>query len=211
MVAADAPGEFNDLIDFAKTTDYSTSSDTPVTQHGDETSVDLNNKEMPDELPVDSDWDTLFDGAAPDSVADFFDYVTDELGLPSPGDELAVASRIVGQQVVVRAVLTALAVSATTMDLKARVSSTSVSASQVAVLAGTKVSDVIGKFTYTNGPDGTINPQQSWVDEYIRTEEVPILGRVTCHRVMLPQLRLAAAIARSRSQSKRSSPQCEAR
>ena len=63
------------------------------------------------------------------------------------------------------------------------------SASQVAVLAGTKVSDVIGKFTYTNGPDGTINPQQSWVDEYIRTEEVPILGTVTCNKAFIPQLR----------------------
>ena len=63
-VEADAPGEFNDLIDFAKTTDYTSSSDTPVTQHEDETSVDLNNKEMPDELPVDSDWDTMFDGTA---------------------------------------------------------------------------------------------------------------------------------------------------
>ena len=28
----------------------------------------------------------------------------------------------------------------------------------VAVLAGASVSDAIGKFTYTNGPDGTINP-----------------------------------------------------
>lgn len=64
-IETDAPGEFTDLIDFAKTTDYSSSdSTTPVTQHEDETSVDLNNKEMPDELPVDSDWDTLFDGTA---------------------------------------------------------------------------------------------------------------------------------------------------
>lgn len=52
-----------DLIDFAKATDYS-SQDSPVTQHEGETSVDLENKDMPDELPVDSDWDTLFDGTA---------------------------------------------------------------------------------------------------------------------------------------------------
>ena len=62
-------------------------------------------------------------------------------------------------------------------------------ASQTAVLAGTSVSDAIGKFTYTNGPDGTINPDQGWVNAYIRTEEVPILGEVTCNKAYLPQLR----------------------
>jgi hypothetical protein len=64
-------------------------------------------------------------------------------------------------------------------------------ASQTAVLAGASVSDAIGKFTYTNGPDGTINPDQRWVKEYIRTEEVPILGTVTCNKAYLPQLRAA--------------------
>jgi hypothetical protein len=62
-------------------------------------------------------------------------------------------------------------------------------ASQTAVLAGTSVSDAIGKFTYTNGPDGTIKPDQRWVNDYIRTEEVPILGQVTCNKAYLPQLR----------------------
>lgn len=64
-------------------------------------------------------------------------------------------------------------------------------ASQIAVLAGTSVSDAIGKFSYTNGPDGTINPDPAWVREYIRTEEVPILGTVTCNKAYLPQLRAA--------------------
>ncbi len=64
-------------------------------------------------------------------------------------------------------------------------------ASQTAVLAGTSVSDAIGKFTYTNGPDGTVKPQQSWVNEYIRTEEVPILGTVTCNKAFLVQFRAA--------------------
>ena len=62
-------------------------------------------------------------------------------------------------------------------------------ASQTAVLAGTSVSDAIGKFTYTNGPDGTINPDQGWVNAYIRTETVPILGEVTCNKAYIPQLR----------------------
>ena len=37
--------------------------------------------------------------------------------------------------------------------------------------------------------DGTVAPDPAWVEENIRTEEVPILGSVTCHKVMLPQLR----------------------
>ena len=56
--------DFSDLIDFAKASDYTSTTDTPSTQNADEISVDLEGKEMPDELPVDSDWDTLFDGAA---------------------------------------------------------------------------------------------------------------------------------------------------
>jgi len=62
---------------------------------------------------------------------------------------------------------------------------------QTAVLTGASVSDAVGHFTYTNGPDGTINPDQGWVNEYIRREQVPILGEVTCNKGMLPQLRWA--------------------
>ncbi len=56
--------DFTDIVDFSKTTDYTSTADTPTTQNADEVSVDLEGKEMPDELPVDSDWDTLFDGNA---------------------------------------------------------------------------------------------------------------------------------------------------
>ena len=60
---------------------------------------------------------------------------------------------------------------------------------QTAVLTGQSVSEAVGTFTYTNGPDGTINPDQGWVKEFIRTETVPILGEVTCNKGALPQLR----------------------
>jgi hypothetical protein len=60
---------------------------------------------------------------------------------------------------------------------------------QTAVLTGQSVTEAVGTFTYTNGPDGTIKPDQAWVDEFIRTEPVPILGNVTCNKGMLPQLR----------------------
>lgn len=62
---------------------------------------------------------------------------------------------------------------------------------QAAVLTGTSVPAAVGSFTYTRGPNGTIVPDSGWVARYIRTENVPILGRVTCNKAMLPQLRAA--------------------
>ena len=62
---------------------------------------------------------------------------------------------------------------------------------QAAVLTGAPVASVVGSFTYTQGPNGTIRPDPGWVAKYIRTEQVPILGTVTCNRAVLPQLRAA--------------------
>jgi hypothetical protein len=66
-------------------------------------------------------------------------------------------------------------------------------AAQTAVLTGGSVSDAVGHFTYTNGPDGTVVPDARWVHDYIRTADVPILGTVTCNKAVLPQLRGALA------------------
>lgn len=63
------------------------------------------------------------------------------------------------------------------------------SVSQTAFLTGGSVAEAVGTFTYKILDGGRIAPEQSWVDENIRTESVPILGDVTCHKVMLPQLR----------------------
>lgn len=60
---------------------------------------------------------------------------------------------------------------------------------QTAMLTGGSVAEAVGSFTYTPNEDGTVEVDPAWVAANIRTEEVPILGRVTCHRVMLPQLR----------------------
>ncbi len=62
---------------------------------------------------------------------------------------------------------------------------------QTAVLTGGSVSDALGTLTYTANRDGSVNPDPAWVARYIRTESVPILGRVTCNKVMLPELRAA--------------------
>ena len=64
---------------------------------------------------------------------------------------------------------------------------------RTAVLSGTSVSDRVGTFSYTPHPDGTVTPQSSWVRDFIRTEQVPIIGSVTCNKGMLPQLRAALA------------------
>jgi hypothetical protein len=64
-------------------------------------------------------------------------------------------------------------------------------AQQIAVLTGGSVAEAVGTFRYTVLGGGRIAPEQSWVTANIRTEQVPILGNVTCHRVIFPQLRAA--------------------
>ena len=68
-----------------------------------------------------------------------------------------------------------------------------VTAVQTAVLTGGSVAAAVGSFTYRVGPGNRITPQRDWVAEHVRPESVPILGRVTCHAVMIPQLRAALA------------------
>lgn len=62
---------------------------------------------------------------------------------------------------------------------------------QTAVLVGGSIAQAVGSFTYTANRDGTVVPEARWVTPNIRTEQVPILGNVTCHKVMLVQLRAA--------------------
>ncbi|HEY9562531.1 MAG TPA: M15 family metallopeptidase [Nocardioides sp.] len=64
-------------------------------------------------------------------------------------------------------------------------------AQQTAILTGGSVAKAVGSFSYTVLEGGRIAPDSAWVSANIRTEEVPILGRVTCHKVMIPQLRAA--------------------
>ena len=59
----------------------------------------------------------------------------------------------------------------------------------VAQLSSGTAADTFGAFSYRYSADGTITPDPAWVQDNIRTETVPVFGRVTCHRLMLPQLR----------------------
>ena len=62
---------------------------------------------------------------------------------------------------------------------------------QAAVLTGGSVARAVGSFTYTVNQNGTVNPDRAWVRQFIRTEQVPIIGAVTCNKAMIPQLRAA--------------------
>jgi hypothetical protein len=64
---------------------------------------------------------------------------------------------------------------------------------QVAFLTGSNAAAAFGGFTYKYFDDGTIRPDARWVAANIVGATVPVLGHVTCHRLMVPQLRAALA------------------
>jgi hypothetical protein len=64
------------------------------------------------------------------------------------------------------------------------------SVQQTAFLVGT-VADAVGTFNYTVLGGGRIAPDPAWVSEHIATGTVPILGSVTCNRLIFPQLEAA--------------------
>lgn len=57
-----------------------------------------------------------------------------------------------------------------------------------ALISGSAAARLLGSFTYSANPDGSINEQTSWVRANIVTRMVPILGPVTCNKLMFPQL-----------------------
>ncbi|HYF72567.1 MAG TPA: M15 family metallopeptidase [Nocardioides sp.] len=61
---------------------------------------------------------------------------------------------------------------------------------QTAVVVGT-IADAVGTFRYRVLGGGMIAPDPAWVASHIVTQTVPILGRVTCNRLMMPQLEAA--------------------
>jgi hypothetical protein len=60
-----------------------------------------------------------------------------------------------------------------------------------AFLSGSKAAKAFGAFSYRFHPDGTIEPDATWVRRNIRYGTVPVIGSVRCHRLMFPQLRSA--------------------
>lgn len=60
-----------------------------------------------------------------------------------------------------------------------------------AIPTGATLGSVVGVFAYRVIGNGLIAPEPAWVAANIRTESVPILGTVTCHKDLFPQLRAA--------------------
>lgn len=64
-------------------------------------------------------------------------------------------------------------------------------ATQTAIPTGGTLGSVVGTYRYRVIGGGRIAPDPAWVAANIRTEAVPILGSVTCHKDLFPQLRAA--------------------
>jgi hypothetical protein len=60
-----------------------------------------------------------------------------------------------------------------------------------AIPTGGTLGSLVGTFRYTVLGGGRIAPDPAWVRANIRTEAVPVLGSVTCHKDLFPQLRAA--------------------
>jgi hypothetical protein len=53
------------------------------------------------------------------------------------------------------------------------------------------IKEQFGEFSARPLPDGTIEVDQRWLSDNIRRAPVPLIGEVTCHRAVIPQLRSA--------------------
>ncbi|MGI8706798.1 MAG: M15 family metallopeptidase [Actinomycetota bacterium] len=66
-----------------------------------------------------------------------------------------------------------------------------------AVLPQLLVKKNFGEFSAQPQSDGTLRIDPRWVRENIRSERVPVLGEITCHRNVFPQMRRALGEARA--------------
>ncbi len=70
-----------------------------------------------------------------------------------------------------------------------------------AIPTGGTLGSLVGTFRYRVIGGGRIAPDPAWVAANIRTEVVPILGSVTCHKDLFPQLRAALLEVQQRNLS----------
>jgi D-alanyl-D-alanine carboxypeptidase-like protein len=57
--------------------------------------------------------------------------------------------------------------------------------------SGPSAQKAIGSFKFTANPDGTIRQDSKWINAHLVGARMPIIGFVRCHKVMIPQLRMA--------------------
>lgn len=60
-----------------------------------------------------------------------------------------------------------------------------------AVLPQLSIKDTFGEFAAKPLPDGRLVVDPAWRSKNLMTTTVPVLGEVTCHRILVPQLRAA--------------------
>lgn len=72
---------------------------------------------------------------------------------------------------------------------------------QIAIPTGGSVASAIGSFGYTVR-GGQVIPEAGWVRANIRSEVLPLVGRVTCHKAMIAQLRMVMLEAQRLRMSK---------
>ncbi len=117
--------------------------------------------------------------------------VGEELGM-KPGNALLVATYPLRAPEPLRKPIERIAgdtASVQRLDIAARLG-LDTSVQQTALLVGS-VGSAVGVFNYTVLGGGRIAPDSSWVASHIATGTVPILGQVTCNRLIFPQLRAA--------------------
>ena len=103
-----------------------------------------------------------------------------------PGNAALIAMGATSPQSIMKKLQAAAGSGASIQILGANVD---LSVAQTAVLTGGAVANKIGTFNYTANSNGSVNPDPAWVANYIRTEQMPIIGAVRGNRIMLPQLR----------------------
>jgi hypothetical protein len=109
----------------------------------------------------------------------------------TPGNALLIYTGITSPQSVRKSVerIAGAKASVQSLDAVARYG-IDITAQQTAFLVGS-VADAVGTFNYTVLGGGRIAPDPAWVASHIATENVPILGDVTCNKLLFPQLRAA--------------------
>lgn len=104
----------------------------------------------------------------------------DSLGLPGPTMLLVAIADGVPIATISAQIAKALPAQATVTPIVTLVNE--------ALISGAAAEKLLGNFTYKANPNGSITEDPAWVQANIVTRTVPILGSVTCNKLMFPQL-----------------------
>lgn len=116
----------------------------------------------------------------------------------TPGNAVIISTAITSPERVTKPLkqLLGTAASVQRLDVVAR-EGLDPNAPQIPNVFGT-VAQAVGHYTYRVLGGGMIAPDPAWVSSHIVTDTVPILGRVTCNKMLFPQLKAALAEVQSR-------------